>query len=220
MIRLGTKDVARFKTTFAPERIGKFYGKIRLHVIDNPYENLTINLEGDCYVEAIVLEGLPLDDNKLRTSNMGNRENYRRKLTSRQTSLSGNEKKKSDTIYYFQIDLILLTLQFYNKNCKDKICICFTESNNQTVYLPYLTYVLDYGLCFVSKMYKKTFKIINKTTDRWFRFQWGLHNHVVFEPSTGHVKYLTFKEIVVTFLATEPKIHQNVRFHSNETCCH
>ncbi|XP_031371258.1 hydrocephalus-inducing protein-like [Apis dorsata] len=171
VIRLGTKDVARFKTTFAPERIGKFYGKIRLHVIDNPYENLTINLEGDCYVEAIVLEGLPLDDNKLRTSNMGNRENYRRKLTSRQTSLS--------------------------------------ESNNQTVYLPYLTYVLDYGLCFVSKMYKKTFKIINKTTDRWFRFQWGLHNHVVFEPSTGHVKYLTFKEIVVTFLATEPKIHQN-----------
>lgn len=99
VVRLGIRDMARFKATFAPEKIGKFYGKIRLHVIDNPYENLTINLEGDCYVEAIVLEGLPLDDNKVRMSNVGNRENYRRKLTSRQASLlSGNRNEKKNLI--------------------------------------------------------------------------------------------------------------------------
>lgn len=99
VVRLGFKDTACFKATFAPEKIGKFYGKVRLHVIDNPYENLTINLEGDCYVEAVVLEGLPLDDNKVRISNVGNRENYRRKLTSRQASLlSGNKSEKEKKI--------------------------------------------------------------------------------------------------------------------------
>lgn len=81
-----------------------------------------------------------------------------------------------------------------------------------------LIYILDYGLCFVSKMYKKAFKIVNKSTDRSFRFQWSVHPYVVFEPSVGHIKYLTSKEIVATFLAPEPTNQENVRFQ-NETCC-
>lgn len=62
------------------------------------------------------------------------------------------------------------------------------------------------------------FKIVNKSTDRSFRFQWSEHPYVVFEPSVGHIKYLTSKEIVATFLAPEPTNQENVRFQ-NETCC-
>ncbi|XP_076763005.1 hydrocephalus-inducing protein [Xylocopa sonorina] len=171
VVRLAPGNVARFKVTFSPTEIGKHHGKIRLHVTDNPYENLTINLEGECYVESIVLDGLPFEDNKRKVS-IGIRDGHKpRKVSSKQNSL--------------------------------------VSASSNPMFPVSLTYILDYGLCFISKMYKKTFKIVNKSTDRWFRFQWNVHPHVVFVPSIGHIKYLTSKEIVATFLASEPTNHEN-----------
>ncbi|XP_048264436.1 LOW QUALITY PROTEIN: hydrocephalus-inducing protein [Bombus terrestris] len=170
VVRLAPGNVARFKVIFAPTEIGKQYGKIRLHVIDNPYENLSTNLEGECYVEPIVLDGLQFEENKRKVVT----ENHKvRRASSKQNSL--------------------------------------VSASSNSMHSASLTYILDYGLCFVSKMYKKTFKIANKSTDRWFRFQWSAHPHVVFEPSIGHIKYLTCKEIVATFLAPEPANYENIR---------
>ncbi|XP_017761798.1 PREDICTED: LOW QUALITY PROTEIN: hydrocephalus-inducing protein-like [Eufriesea mexicana] len=172
-VRLASGNAARFKVIFNPRETGKHCGKIRLHVVDNPYENLTINLEGECYVESIVLNGLQSEDNNRKVS-AGNRDAHRsRRFSSKQNSQA-------------------------------------SASSNSTFPVS-LTYILDYGLCFVSKIYRKTFKIVNKSTDRWFRFQWSVHPHVVFVPSIGHVKYLTCKEIVATFLASEPTNHENIR---------
>ncbi|XP_014477569.1 PREDICTED: hydrocephalus-inducing protein homolog [Dinoponera quadriceps] len=67
-----------------------------------------------------------------------------------------------------------------------------------------LIYRLDFGCCFVNKIYRKNFKIVNKSADRYLRFQWDEHPNVVFTPSIGHLKGLTCKEIVATFLSSEP----------------
>nr|XP_034173204.1 hydrocephalus-inducing protein homolog isoform X3 [Osmia lignaria] len=170
MILLSPENVARFKVAFSPDEIGTFYGKVRMHIIDNPYENLVINLEGESYLELVVLDGLEFDDNKRKKKSRTS--SRLRRLSSKQNSL---------------------------------ISIPANSSLPVT-----LTYNLDYGLCFVSKMYKKTFRIFNKSLDRWFRFQWGAHPHVVFMPTIGHLKYQTCKEVVATFLASEPINHSNV----------
>ncbi|XP_072764383.1 hydrocephalus-inducing protein homolog [Anoplolepis gracilipes] len=67
-----------------------------------------------------------------------------------------------------------------------------------------LSYKLDYGYCFVNKIYKKSFKIVNKSVNRYSRFQWNTHPNVVFTPSIGHLQPMTYKEIVATFLSSEP----------------
>nr|XP_012152505.1 PREDICTED: hydrocephalus-inducing protein homolog [Megachile rotundata] len=171
VILLMPGNVARFTVTFSPTQIEKYNAKLRLHIVNNPYENMVINLEGESYLEPIVLDGLELDDNM-------------RKRRSRESSKLRRLSSKQNTL--------------------------LSASTSSTVAVS-LTYNLDYGLCFVSKMYKKTFKIVNKSTDRWFRFQWSVHPHVVFMPSIGHIKYQTCKEIVATFLAPEPTNHTNTR---------
>ncbi|XP_011879966.1 PREDICTED: hydrocephalus-inducing protein-like [Vollenhovia emeryi] len=67
-----------------------------------------------------------------------------------------------------------------------------------------LIYKLDYGYCFINKIYRKSFKIVNKSMNQYLRFQWGAHPNVVFTPSIGHLKSLTCKEIVATFLSSGP----------------
>lgn len=73
-----------------------------------------------------------------------------------------------------------------------------------------LIYRLDYGCCFINKIYKKNFKIANKSEDRHLRFQWSAHSNVVFTPSIGHLKSLTCKGIVATFLSSEPASYIDV----------
>ncbi|XP_012054801.1 PREDICTED: hydrocephalus-inducing protein-like [Atta cephalotes] len=70
-----------------------------------------------------------------------------------------------------------------------------------------LIYMLDYGYCFVNKIYRKSFKVVNKSINQYLRFQWSAHPNVVFTPSIGHLKPLTCKEIVATFLSSEPTIY-------------
>ncbi|KAK9306551.1 hypothetical protein QLX08_002752 [Tetragonisca angustula] len=169
VVRLAPGNVARFKVIFTPIEVGKYCGKIRLHVVDNPYENMLINLEGECYIEMVILEGLQFEESKEKAAT---RNHKNRKVSSKQNSL----------VSVSSISMLPASL----------------------------TYILDYGLCFVSKMYKKAFKIVNKSTDRLFRFQWSEHPYIVFEPSVGHIKHLTSKEIVATFLAPEPTNQENV----------
>ncbi|XP_043251741.1 hydrocephalus-inducing protein-like [Colletes gigas] len=174
VVRLTPGNVACFKVTFSPNEIGKRTGKIRLFVVDNPYENMTINLEGESYMEPLVLEGLEFEDNK-RSATIGNRNSVSRtrRLSTKQNSLASAPASSSSTAS--------------------------------------LTYILNYGLCVVSKMYKKTIRIANKSPDRWFRFQWSEHPNVVFVPTIGHIKFLTCKEVIATFLASEPTNHVNTR---------
>lgn len=85
---------------------------------------------------------------------------------------------------------------------------------------PSLRYQLDYGKCFLNKMYKINFKILNKTLDRYFKFDWSLHNNFVFVPREGHLGPMGIKEITATFFATEAielvQVRQNYWFLS---CC-
>ncbi|XP_011690792.1 PREDICTED: hydrocephalus-inducing protein-like [Wasmannia auropunctata] len=74
-----------------------------------------------------------------------------------------------------------------------------------------LIYKLDYGYCFVNKIYRKSFKVVNKSMNQYLRFQWSAHPNVVFTPSIGHLKPLTCKEIVATFLSSEPAIYVDTR---------
>nr|XP_031837905.1 hydrocephalus-inducing protein-like [Nomia melanderi] len=158
-------NTARFKIRFSPIEIGKYSGKIRLFIVDNPYENLVIDVQAESYMEPIVFEGLEFEDTKRRSKESSELVVKGRKFSSKRSSLT-------------------------------------SES---------LSYVLDYGLCFVGKIYRKTFRIANKSTDKWFRFEWNAHPNLVFVPSIGHVKNQTCKEIVATFLGTEPINHANTR---------
>ncbi|XP_076237948.1 hydrocephalus-inducing protein-like [Calliopsis andreniformis] len=172
IVALMPGDLAYFNVTFSPIEVGNCTGKIRLFVVDNPYENLTINLEAESYMETIVLEGLEMEDSKHKVRNESRDSIHKgRRFSSKQNSLA--------------------------------------SMSTRSVYATSLTYILDYGLRFVGRMYKKTFKVANKSTDRWYRFQWSVHPNIVFIPSMGHVKYLTYKEIVATFLAAEPTDHIN-----------
>lgn len=90
--------VARFKVAFSSDEIGKHTGKIRLFVVDNPYENLAINLEAESYMEAMVLYGLEMHEDKDK-ANTGHRDSVRKRQrasrisseASRQNSLTSGK---------------------------------------------------------------------------------------------------------------------------------
>ncbi|XP_076283506.1 hydrocephalus-inducing protein [Lasioglossum baleicum] len=165
-------NVARFKVRFSPIDIGAHDGKIRLFIVDNPYENLVIDLKAESYMEPIILEGLEFQDNKSEVRRNTDELLIKgRKLSWKRSS-----------------------------NTSDRLSGTFEAP---------LSYILDYGLCFVGKMYRKTFKISNKSVGKWFRFQWNAHPDLVFVPCIGHVKYQAYKEIVATFLGREPVNHMN-----------
>ena len=56
---------AQLKVEFQPKEIGKSEALIRIVVVDNPYENITISIEGESYNEAVVLEGLEFAENNV-----------------------------------------------------------------------------------------------------------------------------------------------------------
>ena len=53
-------DVAQILVEFCPIDVGRQHAKVRLLVVDNPYENMTIDLEGEGFIEYVVIDGLPL----------------------------------------------------------------------------------------------------------------------------------------------------------------
>ncbi|XP_046822171.1 hydrocephalus-inducing protein-like [Vespa crabro] len=165
VIRMMPQDVASFEVMFSPKYIGKYTGRIRLFIVDNPYDNLTIDLEGESFLESIVLQDLEF---------LNFMSNNRRELNSKKNKLS-------------------------------------SSSLTDTTPPVFLSYKLDYGTCQINKMYKRTFKIVNKTLDRCFRFQWTAHPNVVFEPSIGHLQHSTSKQVTATLLESEPKRHDVTR---------
>ncbi|KYQ52600.1 Hydrocephalus-inducing protein [Trachymyrmex zeteki] len=86
-----------------------------------------------------------------------------------------------------------------------------TRVSTPTILPISLIYKLDYGYCFVNKIYRKNFKVVNKSVNQYLRFQWSAHPNVVFTPSIGHLRPLTCKEIVATFLSSEPTIYIDTR---------
>lgn len=113
VVRLAPGNVARFKVIFTPTEIGKHHGKIRLHVIDNPYENMSTNLEGECYVEPIVLDGLQFEENK-RKLVTGNHKV--RRVSSKQNSLVSGERQFK-RLYKIEIWTIHLSSISFKLRC-------------------------------------------------------------------------------------------------------
>ncbi|XP_066585112.1 hydrocephalus-inducing protein homolog [Prorops nasuta] len=84
------------------------------------------------------------------------------------------------------------------------------EQRLSALLVPSLIYLLNYDRCDINKMYKKNFKIANKSADRCFRFQWLTHPDVVIEPSIGHLKPLTEKSCTASFFSLQPVQYTNV----------
>lgn len=87
VIRTMPQDVASFEVMFSPKNIGKYTGRIRLFIVDNPYDNLTIDLEGESFLESIILQDLEflnMKTNNRRESNL-----KKNKLSSTYSLLTG-----------------------------------------------------------------------------------------------------------------------------------
>ena len=69
-------------------------------------------------------------------------------------------------------------------------------------------------------MSKISFKIVNKTEDRFFRFEWSQHSNIVLSPSIGHLSPCESKEITATFLALEHTKHHKVIYTQNVSILH
>ncbi|KAG5323149.1 HYDIN protein, partial [Acromyrmex heyeri] len=169
VVRLIPEETVSLEVKFTPREIGKYKSQVQLFITDNPYENLTIDLESETYAELIVLDGLELANTKLKSVNEKRESNAKLRRSSK-----SNSTTKVSTPPTLPVSLI---------------------------------YILDYGYCFVNKIYRKSFKIVNKSINQYLRFQWSAHPNVVFTPSIGHLKPLTCKEIVATFLSSEPTIY-------------
>ncbi|XP_069696767.1 hydrocephalus-inducing protein-like [Periplaneta americana] len=65
-------------------------------------------------------------------------------------------------------------------------------------------YHLDYGFCYIDKMKKRCFRIINHSDVDTYRFEWESHPNILFTPTVGHILPSTTKDIVATFLSSEP----------------
>lgn len=57
---LSPNETVRLFLDFQPKRIGDKKAQIHFHVMDNPYESLTLDLEGEGFTENVIFENLPL----------------------------------------------------------------------------------------------------------------------------------------------------------------
>lgn len=65
-------EVANFRVKFQPSEIGKYESSIRIAVMGNPYENITLTLDGESFNEAVVLDGLEFADANPKLQNKTN----------------------------------------------------------------------------------------------------------------------------------------------------
>ncbi|XP_036144321.1 LOW QUALITY PROTEIN: hydrocephalus-inducing protein [Monomorium pharaonis] len=204
VVRLMPEETRMLEVKFTPREIGKYESQVRLFIADNPYENLIIDLKGEAYTELIVLDGLELTNTRLNSVNE-RRESKSRRSSKPNSTAEGNrdckkiQKKKIQK--YFHCSLL---------------CDLYLTASTPRALPISLIYKLDYGYCFVNKIYRKNFKVVNKSMNWYLRFQWSSHPNVVFTPSIGHLKPQTYKEIVATFLSSEPTIYIDVIFSNDE----
>ncbi|XP_043285632.1 hydrocephalus-inducing protein homolog [Venturia canescens] len=155
---------------FRPKNVGPKRAKIQFHVMDNPYEDLTLELEGEGFMENVVLEGLPIVE-----------------ISKPDAPRAGNRSKKS----------------LKNRGMLSRGGSTVTLGS-QTLVSSALVYNLDYKTCFVNKMSKMNFAVVNKSGEQYFRFEFSSHPNIVFVPSIGHLHRLEKKEVTAHFLTTEP----------------
>ncbi|CAG2057977.1 unnamed protein product, partial [Timema podura] len=58
IVCLNPGQFATFDVHFQPQHISTYEGEVKLFIVDNPFENLSITLTGEGYMEDITLEGL------------------------------------------------------------------------------------------------------------------------------------------------------------------
>lgn len=67
-------------------------------------------------------------------------------------------------------------------------------------------YILNFGRTYLNTLQKQKFKIKNISEKNNYKFEFLPTNDVVFIPTVGHLSPLSTKEIIVTFMTTEPVV--------------
>ena len=76
---------------FQPNEVGKYESSIRIAVVGNPYENITLTLDGESFNESVVLDGLEFaDSNPANLSKMNISDTIRK---NRKTSLKNSSAR-------------------------------------------------------------------------------------------------------------------------------
>lgn len=79
-----------------------------------------------------------------------------------------------------------------------------SESKHSNIDLSSTKYILDFGSCYIKNLQKCRFKIYNQSSEFIYKFQFKSISEVTFTPSVGHLRPLTRKEIIATFMSVEP----------------
>lgn len=65
-------------------------------------------------------------------------------------------------------------------------------------------YIMNFGQSFIKNLQKLRFSVINQSKDYTYKFQFKTIPDISFTPSVGHLKPQSKKEIIATFLSSEP----------------
>lgn len=84
------------------------------------------------------------------------------------------------------------------------------ETSKTSFYESELGYDLNFSFGYVDVLQKKCFKISNHSTEIVYRFEFPTYDKLVFIPAIGHLAPNSSKEIICTFLTTEPIVLENV----------
>ncbi|KAK0162784.1 hypothetical protein PV327_006530 [Microctonus hyperodae] len=182
-------DVTQLLLLFTPKNNGKYEAHVRLLIAENPYESLMINLNGEGFIEPVILIGLPLLES---TNDHDETAKDAESIHSQQIS---NENEMQGTLG--------------QKNRSASVPIL---TNNEALLNPFtnLIYILNIGDCYLNEEKKITFKIANKSKDKLFRFQWNTHSNLIIIPSVGHIYPLDDKDIIVSFISNIPVLLDQV----------
>lgn len=74
-------------------------------------------------------------------------------------------------------------------------------------------YKIEMGSCFVNEWKRLDFKIVNKSSDKYFRFEWDRMDDIFFSPSVGHLGCSDYKTITATFNSFCPVSHIRVSIY-------
>lgn len=147
-------EKATLGLNYCPKKCGTDKCTIKLHVQFNPFELYIINVEAQCFVEDIIIEGLPTTNPFIQKS---------------------------------KTSMISMGTMSYCTN-----------------------YLIDFGNSFLNSLQKMKFKIMNQSTVDIYKFEFRAISDVTFIPSIGHLKPAAKKEVIVTFLSSDPVSHIQV----------
>lgn len=92
------EEIISLEIKFTPREIGKYESQVRLFIVDNPYENLIIDLKSEVYAELIILDGLELMNTKFNSINERRESNTKLRKSSKPNSTTGgNQDYKKNT---------------------------------------------------------------------------------------------------------------------------